>query len=121
MTAALLLILGCSLLFATRSWMALISDISDRPHRLLIPGLAAMMYGLIVVFKHNIWIKDWEVVVTIAGWLILVKGLSFLFIPDIVSIHRKFPESMTKMALRVGGSALLLLSIMVLLTVTGRT
>ncbi len=116
----MLLILGCSMLFATRSWIALISDLSDHPHRLLIPGLAAMMYGLIVIFKHNIWISGWELVVTVTGWVILIKGLTFLFLPDVVSIHQRFPEPLKKMILRVGGSILILLSIMVLLTVTGR-
>jgi hypothetical protein len=109
------------MLFATRSWLALMADFTAQPHRLLVPGLAAMMYGLIVVFKHNIWVQGWEVVVTIAGWLILAKGLSFLFLPDTVSIYARFPESFIKMSLRVGGSVLILLSIMVLLTVTGQT
>ena len=119
-TAALLLVLGSSLLFATRAWLALIAEYSRHPHRLLIPGLAAVVFGLVVVFNHNIWMRDWEVTVTIAGWLILVKGLTFLFSPDVVTIHEKFSPAVTKMTMRVGGVVLILLSIMLLLTLTGR-
>ncbi|HKJ18332.1 MAG TPA: hypothetical protein VJ984_13350 [Xanthomonadales bacterium] len=120
-TAALLLILGCSMLFATRSWLALMSEYSEHPHKLLVPGMAAMVYGLIVVFEHNIWVRGWEVAITIAGWAILLKGLTFLFMPDTATLYAKFPESLTKMSLRVGGTILILLSIMLLLTFTGQT
>ena len=119
-TAALMLILGCSMLFATRSWLGLLNELSDKPHRLLVPGLAAVVFGLIVVFNHNHWEKSWEVAVTIGGWLILLKGLGFLFIPDIVGLHARFPESVTKMVMRVGGTVIILVSLKVLLIITGQ-
>jgi hypothetical protein len=119
-TSALLLIMGCSVLFATRNWLALIEEYSEHPYRLLVPGLATVVFGLIVVFNHNIWTGGWVVAVSVAGWLILIKGLSFLFSPGIVKLHEKFPRSMVKMAMRVGGVILILLSIMLLLTLTGR-
>lgn len=119
-TAALMLILGCSMLFATRSWLALLTEFTSAPHRLLVPGLAAVVFGLIVVFNHNIWEKNWEVAITIAGWLILGKGLTFLLIPDIVDLHSRFPESVVKMVMRVGGTAIILVSLKVLLIITGQ-
>lgn len=120
-TSTLLLVLGCSMLFATRGWLKLIQEYSEHPYRLLLPGLATVVFGLIVVFNHNIWTGGWVVVVTVAGWLILIKGLVFLFSPRIVRIHELFPQAMLKMAMRVGGVVLILLSIMLLLTLTGQT
>ena len=119
-TASLMLILGCSMLFATRSWIGLLNELSEQPHRLLVPGLAAVVFGLIVVFNHNTWERSWEVAITIAGWLILIKGLSFLLVPDIVNLHSKFPESATKMVMRVGGTVIILISLRVLLIITGQ-
>lgn len=119
-TSALLLVLGCSLLFATRTWLALMAEYAEKPHRLLIPGLAMLVFGLIVVFNHNTWSGGWQVGVTVAGWLILLKGLAFLFTPEVVRIHTRFPPRMTKMAMRVGGVVIILLAIMLLLTLTGR-
>lgn len=119
-TSALLLVLGCSMLFATRNWLSLMAEYSERPHRLLIPGLAAVAFGLVVVFNHNVWTGGWVVVVSVAGWLILLKGLTFLFSPEAVRIHARFPQSVIKMSMRVGGVVLILLSIMLLLTLTGR-
>jgi hypothetical protein len=120
-TSALLLILGCSMVFATRNWISLIEEYSERPYRLLIPGLATVVFGLLVVFNHNVWKGGWVVVVTVAGWLILLKGLTFLFSPGVVKLHEKFPRVAVKMAMRVGGVVLILLSLMLLLTLTGRT
>lgn len=119
-TSALLLVLGCSMLFATRNWLALIAEYAEQPHRLLIPGLATLVFGLIVVFNHNIWSGGWQVAITVAGWLILLKGLTFLFSPEVVKLHARFPQSVAKMSMRIGGVVLILLSIMLLLTLTGR-
>ncbi len=116
-----MLVLGCSMLFATRGWLALMSEYSERPHRMLIPGVAMVVYGLIVVFNHNIWSGGWPIAVTVAGWLILLKGLGFMFSPEMVRLHGHFPKVVIKMTLRVGGVVLILLSIRLLLTFTGRT
>lgn len=119
-TSALLLVLGCSMVFATRSWLALMAEYADHPHRMLVPGLAAAVYGLVVVFNHNLWEGGWLIAVSVAGWLILIKGLTFLLSPDVVLIHRRFSQNTVKMAMRFGGAVLILLSIMLLLTLTGR-
>lgn len=108
------------MVFATRAWMSLLGEYAEQPHRLLIPGLATAVFGLIVVFNHNIWSGGWAVVITVAGWLILIKGLTFLLSPGVVNIHTRFPRAMVKMAMRVGGVVLILLSLMLLLTFTGR-
>jgi hypothetical protein len=73
-----------------------------------------------VVFNHNLWEGGWLIAVSVAGWLILIKGLTFLLSPDVVLIHRRFSQNTVKMAMRFGGAVLILLSIMLLLTLTGR-
>lgn len=120
LTSTLLLVLGCSMLFATRAWLALLAEYAEHPHRLLIPGLATVVFGLIIVFNHNIWTGGWAVAVSITGWLVLLKGLTFLFGPRIVGIHTKFPHKLVKMTMRVGGGVVILLALMLLLTFTGR-
>ena len=119
-TATILLVLGCSMLFATRGWLSLLAEYSEHPHRLLMPGLGAVVFGLIVVFNHNVWTGGWPVVITVSGWLILLKGLSFMFSPGVVRLQGLFPPAVVKMVMRVGGVVLILLSIMLLLTLTGR-
>lgn len=45
-------------------------------------GAASLTIGLAVILSHNIWVQDWRVVITIFGWLALLKGLMSLFVPD---------------------------------------
>jgi len=44
-------------------------------------GIVTFVIGLVMVFVHNLWVLDWRVVITIIGWLTLIKGLDLLLLP----------------------------------------
>ena len=46
-------------------------------------GLLSMLGGLAVVNAHPSWTRDWRVVITIIGWLMLVGGIVRIVLPDI--------------------------------------
>jgi len=48
---------------------------------MFLSGLAIMPVGVAIVLKHNIWIADWRVLITIVGWLNVVSGVLRLFGP----------------------------------------
>jgi hypothetical protein len=48
----------------------------------LIGGVMALVVGFLIVNSHNVWVKDWTVLVTILGWLALVKGVALFLIPQ---------------------------------------
>ena len=60
-------------------------------------GTLDVILGLMVVLTHNIWVADWPVVITLIGWLMLVKGVFVLFLPDAVM---KFVKKFDNPALR---------------------
>ena len=45
-------------------------------------GIVTLMTGLAMVLAHNVWVPDWRVVITILGWLTLIKGLDLIFLPE---------------------------------------
>ena len=47
-------------------------------------GLVSFVIGISTVLAHNIWVKNWQVAITILGWVALIKGLSLLFIPEVL-------------------------------------
>ena len=49
---------------------------------MLLLGMASFILGLAMVLSHNIWAKNWTVIITIIGWLTLVKSLALLFFPE---------------------------------------
>jgi hypothetical protein len=51
---------------------------------IFITGVLALVAGLAIVNAHNLWVRDWRVVVTILGWLFIVRGVSNLVFPGTV-------------------------------------
>ena len=45
-------------------------------------GFISFIIGIAMVLSHNIWVKNWQVIITIFGWLALLKGLAILFCPE---------------------------------------
>jgi len=45
-------------------------------------GFFTFVIGIAMVLAHNVWVKNWQVVITILGWASVIKGLSLLFFPE---------------------------------------
>ncbi|PIU88084.1 hypothetical protein COS64_04710 [archaeon CG06_land_8_20_14_3_00_37_11] len=44
-------------------------------------GIFSLVVGIAMVLAHNVWVLNWQVIITILGWLSLLKGLDVLFLP----------------------------------------
>ena len=47
-------------------------------------GFFALIIGALLVVSHPIWTWDWRVVITIIGWMVLIKGILRIFFPEAV-------------------------------------
>lgn len=47
-------------------------------------GFTALVLGFLIVSYHNTWQGDWTVLVTILGWLALLKGVLIIALPRFV-------------------------------------
>ena len=47
----------------------------------LFSGVAALLVGIMMVQFHNIWVADWRGLITIFGWIALIKGVSLFVLP----------------------------------------
>ncbi|MEO1167661.1 MAG: hypothetical protein AAFW97_03000 [Pseudomonadota bacterium] len=45
-------------------------------------GIMWFMGGLAVVWFHNLWVRDWRVIVTLLGWMSVLAGLFRMAFPD---------------------------------------
>jgi hypothetical protein len=48
-------------------------------------GILMVVMGVSSILAYNTWESSWRVVIALLGWLTLVKGVSFLFAPEIFS------------------------------------
>ena len=44
-------------------------------------GTFNVLLGLMVVLGHNVWVWGLPVIVTLAGWLMTLKGTMYLLVP----------------------------------------
>jgi hypothetical protein len=48
---------------------------------IFITGALGLIAGLAIVNAHNLWVPDWRVIVTILGWLAILRGIMNLVFP----------------------------------------
>ncbi|MFA6931171.1 MAG: hypothetical protein WCT05_12665 [Lentisphaeria bacterium] len=49
-------------------------------------GFIALVLGGLLVHLHNEWTTDWTVLITIVGWIALLKGIVLLAYPNITRL-----------------------------------
>ena len=49
-----------------------------------INGVLAVIAGYLLVSFHNVWAWELSVIITIFGWLALLKGIFFLIMPKVM-------------------------------------
>ncbi len=85
----LFLIVVCLAMLMQKQTMVEIADaiLADRP-LMLVLGLIALVAGLAIVLLHNVWSGGaLPVVVTLCGWVILMRGVLLLFVPPDVMLR----------------------------------
>lgn len=45
-------------------------------------GALALTVGIAIVLFHNVWVADWRLVITLVGWLSVLKGVVRLLFPQ---------------------------------------
>ena len=48
---------------------------------MIIISILGIFIGLFHILAHNIWVKDWRVIITLFGWFSLSKGISQFAFP----------------------------------------
>jgi len=56
----------------------LLNEFATSPALLHLSGIMAVVVGFLLVTFHNVWVLDWTVIITIFGWLSLIKGLMLM-------------------------------------------
>ena len=64
--------------------LALEEEAVKNPAVTYLSGFAILILGALLVVSHSVWTPDWRLVITIMGWLVLLKGIGRIFFPSAV-------------------------------------
>lgn len=60
----------------------MVKDFSKSSGLVYISSMMMVVVGMAMILAYNVWEWSWEVIPTILGWAILIKGALFAFIPE---------------------------------------
>ena len=109
--AVSLFLMGWSHLMQARIWSEFFRGVIDGKFGALLIGLFSLPIGLFIVLGHNIWVKDIPVLVTVYGWLLTIKSVSYLLFPRIIS--KVTPQQFGKKFVFVGALMIVLGGILI--------
>ena len=76
------IVIALSMMTRRQDTVETVTALLQNPSMMLIVGIITLAAGLAVVLAHNIWSGGaLVVVVTLVGWITLIKSLFFLFLP----------------------------------------
>jgi hypothetical protein len=76
------IVIALSMMTRRQATVETVTALLQNPSMMLIVGIITLAAGLAMVLAHNIWSGGaLVVVVTLVGWITLIKSLFFLFLP----------------------------------------
>lgn len=74
----------------------------------LIAGCAGVGVGVAVLLSHNIWAWNYQGLITLFGWVALIKGVSYLLLPKhAVNLTKSMMKSKAQMQVVLYGSLII--------------
>jgi hypothetical protein len=83
---------GLVLVFKGQTLTQLLKDFFDHPAVVYLTGIILIFLSSIYLLQYNIWEGTRETIVTIFVWLVGIKGLMYIFFPEMLNkwTERKF-------------------------------
>jgi len=77
-----LIVVGIYAIRNYKTHMEMFKAIMSNPALRYIFGTATLILGLLLVGAHNVWTEGWKALITIIGWVGIIKGASVLLLPE---------------------------------------
>jgi hypothetical protein len=78
------LAIGVYIVFNVGAFRVMVEQFLASYALIFIAGLLALIGGLAIVLAHNVWTRDWRVIITVVGWLALIGGAVRIVMPQLV-------------------------------------
>ena len=76
------LTISCLIFFLRRNLLEELFRLLEDKGFVILSGYLASLIGLVSIILHNFWVSNWRVIITIFGWVSLIKGITRLAFPE---------------------------------------
>ena len=76
------------MLISSKHYKEELPKLVDNSAYIMFGGFMAIVFGFLILQYHNYWNANWTVVVTIFGWISLVKGILLIVFPRMFAMYR---------------------------------
>lgn len=76
------------LLLSSKYYKEELPKLVINPAYLMLGGFMAIVFGFLILEFHNTRNSDWTVVITIFGWLSLLKGIILIVFPQMFTAYK---------------------------------
>ncbi len=77
-------IVAVGLLVNAPTYQRIFEELFESPALAYLGSLLALIFGLVILAFHHAWSTDWTLIVTLIGWLALIKGSLLAVCPGAV-------------------------------------
>ena len=78
----IVLVAGIAMLVNRKELDAIAQELLRSRLLFFLLGLIDLSIGLAIVLTHNVWVADWRLIITLLGWLLIVRGAVRMLVPD---------------------------------------
>ena len=79
---------GIGVLIGTINFNNIATDLKNSAALTYIASSVGIILGMILIEYHNIWVKNWTVIITIISWLFLIGGITIVIFPKSLSLGK---------------------------------
>jgi hypothetical protein len=80
-----LIMIGAGIFAGSSHYLSVYRDLKREPFAAFVFGIFAVVLGLGHVSLHSHWSTATEIIITLLGWGLLLKGAAFIVAPDLVA------------------------------------
>ena len=74
-----------AILVRYKTYLEMEEDAIKNPGITYLSGFFILIIGILLTVSHQVWTWDWRVIITIASWLLLIKGTIRIVFPETVN------------------------------------
>ena len=69
------MVISCLIYLLRKKSLQEMIELAKNKDAVIVFGYLSLILGLFSLIFHNLWVKDWRVLITIFGWIALIKGI----------------------------------------------